>query len=154
MPNSEIMTPDTRQQPQEPQVTTEEFNEFLAVNLPFCTTMGLRAHDVKFGEGTMRWVYDDAYTRPPDFVCGPIMMALADASLYLALFTVVGIEPNALTNELKTNFLRPARGQDLLATARVIKNGRRVMYGAVDIAEASDTTRLVAHATGSYVRPD
>lgn len=102
----------------------------------------------------MHWTYSDAFIRPPDFVSGPIMMTLADASIYLALFTMVGIEPVALTNELKTNFLRPARGRDLLATAKILKLGRRVAYGSVDIYEANDRDRLVAHATGSYVRPD
>ncbi len=136
------------------QIDTETFNAFIATELPFCTTMGINAEAVGNGWGQLRWTYDANYTRPPDFVCGPIMMALADAALYLALFSVVGIEPDALTNELKTNFLRPARGQDLIATAKIIKMGRRVMYGAVDVCEASDLTRVIAHATGSYVRPD
>ena len=135
-------------------VDADTFNAFAATDLPFCVTMGIAAEAVGPGWGRLRWTYSDNYTRPPDFVCGPIMMALADAALYLALFTMVGVEPLALTNELKTNFLRPARGEDLIATGRILKLGRRVVYGTVDIAEASNPERLVAHATGSYVRPD
>lgn len=136
------------------QIDLVTFNDFIATDLPFCTTMGIKAVAVGHGWGQLRWGYDANYTRPPDFVCGPIMMALADASLYLALFSIVGIEPQALTNELKTNFLRPARGQDLVATAKIIKMGRRVVYGAVEVCEADDLERIIAHATGSYVRPE
>ncbi len=135
-------------------VDVATFNAFIATDLPFCTTMGIKAESVGDGWGQLRWTYDANYTRPPDFVCGPIMMALADAALYLALFSVVGLEPNALTNELKTNFLRPARGQDLIATAKIIKMGRRVVYGTVDVCEANDLTRVISQSTGSYVRPD
>ena len=136
------------------QIDVETFNAFISTDLPFCTTMGIKAEAVGDGWGQLRWTYDANYTRPPDFVCGPIMMALADAALFLALFSVVGIEPLALTNELKTNFLRPARGQDLIATGKIIKMGRRVVYGAVEVCEANDLTRVIAHSTGSYVRPD
>ena len=81
------------------------------------------------------------------------MMALADVALYFALFTRTGIVPLALTNELKINFLRPAIGEDLLARARLLKLGRTVAYGDVDIFAVNDADRLIAHATTSYILP-
>lgn len=138
--------------PTESLVTTEQFDSFAAESLPFLRTFGVTAFDVGPARGTMHWRFDPSMTRPPDFVSGPLMMTMADASLYLALFTVVGIEPVALTNELKTNFLRPAQGKDLFAEATMVTVGRRVAFGTVELWEAGDRDRVVAHATGSYIR--
>lgn len=138
--------------PNEPLVSAAEFDAFAVESLPFCATFGIGTESVACGSGTMRWRYHESMIRPPDFVSGPLMMTLADASLYLALFTVVGVEPLALTNELKTNFLRPARGRDLLARATMVTVGRRVAFGTVDLWEDGSPDRVVAHATGSYIR--
>ena len=81
-------------------------------------------------------------------------MTLADVAVYLAIFGRLGIIPLAVTNELKMNFLRPAIGGDVIARAELIKVGRRVAYGAVDVYMDGDPDRLVAHATSSYVLPD
>ncbi len=45
-------------------------------------------------------------------------------------------------------WLRP--GGDILATARVIRMGRRITYGEVHLAAADQPDRLIAHATSSY----
>ncbi len=138
--------------PATPLISAARFDEFAVDALPFCAAFGIRAVEVGSATGTMRWTYDESMIRPPDFVSGPLMMTLADASLYLALFTVVGVEPLALTNELKTNFLRPARGRDLVAQATMVTVGQRVAFGTVELWEEGTRNRLVAHATGSYIR--
>jgi uncharacterized protein (TIGR00369 family) len=138
-------------------VTVTEVNEFIAGQLPFTTAMGIRCEALAPGESLLRWRHDDGWIRPGGeerFVCGPVMMALADVGIYTAIFTVVGITPLALTNELKTTFLRPAFGGDLLCRTRLVKAGRRVAYGVGDIFVDGDEDRLVAHATSTYVMPD
>jgi uncharacterized protein (TIGR00369 family) len=60
----------------------------------------------------------------------------------------------AVTSELKMNFLRPAVGGDVLATARVLKLGRRIAYGEVHVHMANGRERLIAHATCSYALPE
>lgn len=138
----------------EPNVTVADIERFAAAELPFCAAFGISCESLGDGEATARFRYDPKFIRPPDFVCGPVMMALADAALYFAIFTRLGIVPLALTNELTTSFLRPARGTDLLGRARLLKVGRRVATGTVDIAAAGDPTRSIAHSLGSYILPD
>lgn len=81
-------------------------------------------------------------------------MALADVTVYLAIFGRLGIVPLAVTNELKMNFLRPAIGGDVLARADLMKLGRRVAYATVDVFMDGESDRNVAHATASYILPD
>jgi uncharacterized protein (TIGR00369 family) len=78
-------------------------------------------------------------------------MALADVAFWLALMTNTGEERMALTLEMKTSFLRPARG-DLRCEAHVLRAGRRIVYGEASTFDAADT--LVAHHTLTYIRPD
>ncbi len=135
-------------------VTVEQVNAFVKKELPFSVEMGISCEALKLDEAVGRWRFNRKYLRPVDFVSGPVMMALADAVLYFAVFTRGGIVPGALTSELKMNFLRPAVGRkDLLARARILKRGRRVLYGVVDVWEEGSEDRLVAHATASYLPP-
>ena len=81
-------------------------------------------------------------------------MALADVAVYVAIFGRAGIVPLAVTNELKMNFLRPAKDGDVLARAELLKMGKRIAYASVDLFMDGAPDRLVAHATSSYVMPE
>ena len=98
--------------------------------------------------------YEERWTRPGAMVNGVTLMGLADLAVYVAIFTHLGIQPMAVTNELKMNFLRPAVGRDVIARATLLKLGRRIAYASVGLSELDDAQRLVAHATASYVLPE
>lgn len=135
-------------------VTLEQIRAFNAANVPFTAMMNITCDSLGDGFAIARFTFDERWTRPVDFIAGPVQMALADACFYWALFTKIGIVPDAVTNELKYNFLRPAMGEDMLCKAEVLKIGRRVAYGVADVYMESNPNRLVGHATTSYVLPD
>lgn len=135
-------------------VTLEQLQAFNAEMVPFCAEMNIRLESIADGVAVSRFTYEPRWTRPIDFVAGPILMAMADATFYWALFTKIGIVPLAVTNELKYNFLRPAVGGDVLCRAEVLKIGRRVAYGTAELYMDGSPERLVGHATTSYVLPD
>ena len=135
-------------------LTPEQVNDFIRAELPFARELGILCEALRPDEAVARWRFSELWLRPVNFVAGPVMMALADAALYFAVFTRGGLSPHAVTNELKMNFLRPAvERKDILARARILKRGRRVVYGSVDLWEDGHPERLVAHATSSYVLP-
>ena len=131
-----------------------EIEAVFATELPFFKEFGFVIESVDESAGLVRFEYDDRWTRPYQIINGGTLMTLADVAVYLAIFGRLGIIPLAVTNELKMNFLRPAIGGDVIARAELIKVGRRVAYGAVDVYMDGDPDRLVAHATSSYVLPD
>jgi uncharacterized protein (TIGR00369 family) len=138
-------------------VTIEQVNGFITAELPFTTLLGITCEGLAAGESLLRWRHHRGWIRPggeEEFVCGPVMMAMADVGIYTAIFTVAGITPLALTNELKMTFLRPAFGGDLLCRTRLVKSGRRLAYGVGDIFIEGDEARLVAQSTSTYVMPD
>jgi len=131
-----------------------EVEAFFEKELPFFEVFGFEIESMDEEAGVARFVYDEQWTRPYQIINGGTLMALADVAVYIAIFGRLGIIPLAVTNELKMNFLRPAIGGDVLARAELIKVGRRVVYGVVDVHMDDNPDRLVAHATSSYVLPD
>lgn len=136
-------------------VGVAEVQAFVDKELPSMQQFGITLERLDRDESLVRFVYNDAWIRPGgEIVSGPVLMAMADFAVYTAIFTRTGIVPLAVTNELKMNFLRPAIGRDVLARGRLVKLGRRVAFGTVDLFEEHAPDRLVAHASCSYVMPD
>jgi len=103
---------------------------------------------------TMSLAIEDEHLRPGSSVSGPTMMGLADVCLYVAILAQIGPEPMAVTTDLNCHFLRRARGdRDLIANARIIKLGRRLVVGEVQLFSAGDE-QPVAHVTATYAIPD
>jgi uncharacterized protein (TIGR00369 family) len=81
------------------------------------------------------------------------MFKLADFAIYVAILHELGFAAEqAVTASLTINFLtRPAPG-DMLATACILKLGRRLAVAEVAIHPAG-IDQMVAHATGTYAIP-
>jgi len=93
-----------------------------------------------------------ALERPGGIINGPALMAAADCAMWLAIKGRFGIEYDALTSELNTAFLSPAKAEHVYCTARILKAGRRRIYGTAECHNRSG--RLFTHHTVTYVRPD
>jgi len=91
--------------------------------------------------------------RPGGTVSGPVMMAVADVALYVAILGEIGIVPLAVTTSLNINFLRkPAGDRAILGVCKLLKLGRTLAIGEVSIySEGLDEP--VAHAVGTYAIP-
>lgn len=135
-------------------VSVEQFQDIVSAGLPQLNGWNMKVEHLAFGEGTILLPYQDSFLRPGGTISGPTMMALGDLALYLAVLSTVGPEPMAVTTSLNTNFLHfPAAG-DLRAKVRVLKAGRRLVYGDVEIfALAGDPELCVTHITGTYSVP-
>jgi uncharacterized protein (TIGR00369 family) len=90
--------------------------------------------------------------RPGGTISGPVMMALADFTMYVAVLSAIGWVPLAVTTNLTINFLKKPAARDLLAEARLIKLGKRLAVGEVDIRSDGDDD-LVAHVVSTYSIP-
>jgi uncharacterized protein (TIGR00369 family) len=72
--------------------------------------------------------------RPGGTISGPTLMALADFAMYVVLLSAIGPVGLAVTTNLSINFLRKGQpGQDVLAAARLLKLGKRLAVGEVNL---------------------
>ncbi|NNE79351.1 MAG: PaaI family thioesterase [Silicimonas sp.] len=95
----------------------------------------------------------ERHLRPGGTVSGPSLFALADCGVYLCLIAMVGPEALAVTTNASIDFMRkPEAGQTLLANVRLLKLGRSLVVGDVQIRPETGVD-LVARATLTYSRP-
>ena len=118
----------------------------------FIAGFGLRVSHCAPGECSLVLPFDPDLERPGGIVNGVALMGAADVAMWLAIMTLRGTDEAWVTSDLKTAFLKPARREDVVATARVLKPGRRSMYGTVDCV--GQRSGLVAHHVVTYSRID
>ena len=131
------------------ELTPAEVDAFVAAEYQAVHAGGFRCESVAEGTAITRWTYDASALRPGGLISGPIQFTAADLALWYLSFTIVGLQPMAVTSDLSMSFLRPASGGDLLAKAHLLRAGRTRIVGRVDLWVDGDD-RLVGHATGSY----
>lgn len=130
--------------------TPAEVDAFIAEVYPATDSGGYRCEVIEEGRTVARWQYDETILRPGGFISGPVQFTVADVALWYLSFTVVGLQPMAVTSDLQITFLRPAVGGDLLGEAHLLRAGRTRISGRVSLWVDGEPDRPVAHATGSY----
>ncbi len=91
--------------------------------------------------------------RPGGTVSGPILMAVADCALYVAILGEIGIVPLAVTTSLTINFMRkPSSTKDIVDECTLLKVGKSLAVGEVSLFSEGDE-KAVAHVVGTYSIP-
>jgi len=117
----------------------------------FLRAYGFRVISVNKSLCTLELPHRPALERPGGIINGPALMAAADCAMWLAIKARLGVEGDALTSELNTAFLAPAKGGHVYCTAKILKFGRRRIYGTAECHGKNGT--LFSHHTVTYVRP-
>jgi len=137
-----------------PKISRDELAERLRAEFPETAHIAGEYEIVElwYGGCRLRRPYSHGTARPGGTLSGATMMALGDFAVYLAVLSAVGWVPLAVTTSLNVNFLKKPPARALLAEAHLIKLGKRLAVGVVDIhSEGEDD--LVAHVTSTYSIP-
>ena len=133
-------------------ISIEELERLTREKLPFARISKFRTEELKSGRAIVRAPYSNEFLRPGGTISGPIMMGLADFAMYAAVLTRVGVVELALTTNLNINFLHRPEPGDLLAKARLIKLGKHLAVGQVEVY-VDGHEDMVAHVTATYSLP-
>jgi len=138
-----------------PAMTVDEISKLLHEVFPqgFYPGCGLTIERVEYAKSRIRRHFQEGYIRPCVTISGPTMSELADFAMYVAVLSAVGPQPLAGTTNLNINFLRKPGKGDLIADARLMKVGKRLAVGAVEIY-SDGVAELVAHVTSTYSIPE
>jgi uncharacterized protein (TIGR00369 family) len=128
----------------------DEINRFFASDFPTARCVVDAAGQMG---ATISYPVTPQDLRPGGTVSGPVLMAVADVALYVAILGEIGIVPLTVTTSLNINFLRkPAADRDVVAVCKLIKVGKALAVGEVSLySKGSDA--VVAHAVGTYSIP-
>ena len=133
-------------------ISIEELECLTREKLPFARIFKFQVEALEAGRAIVRAPYSNEFLRPGGTISGSVMMGLADFAMYAAVLTRVGVVELAVTTNLNINFLhRPTPG-DLLAKARLIKLGKRLAVGVVEVY-VDGHNDMVAHVTSTYSLP-
>ncbi len=116
----------------------------------------LTVESVQPGRARIRMRYRDWMQRPGASLSGPTLMAAADTAMYVAVMAHVGPELMAVTADMNLRFLHRGALGDVIAEARILKLGRRLVVMDCSVWSDAEPERLVMQASGSYAvpRPD
>lgn len=131
-------------------MNTETLDAALAdLFAPWVQALGLRVETFEAGAVTLRLPRNDQLSRVGDMLCGQAMMAAADTAMVLALISHFGAFRPCTTVQMNTSFLKPLSGQDALVEARLLRAGKALAFGEIDIRGADDD-RSVCRASTTY----
>lgn len=133
-----------------PLISLADFHILLADQHPFSLLLGIDV--VRIGRGTARAVLParDAHQRLGGIVAGPMLMGLADLTMYAAVVGATG-QAHAVTASLTINFLRKSPAGAIYADARLLKVGRLSAGEVILTGEGSDEP--LAHIVSTWSVP-
>ncbi len=117
---------------------------------PWVQELDLRVLAARPGEIELALPVGARHVHGGGVMCGQTMMSAADTAMVLAIMTQLGEFRPMTTVQLQTSFLRPiaAGSDDAKVTARVLRLGKTLVFGEIEVADA--TGKLAAHATTTY----
>ena len=116
---------------------------------PWIQALGLTVEGADADSVTLRLPQSPQLSRVGGMVCGQALMAAADTAVALALMNHFGAFRPCTTVQMNTSFLKPLSGQDALVQARIVRAGKTLAFGEVDIRGADDG-KSASRATATY----
>jgi uncharacterized protein (TIGR00369 family) len=118
----------------------------------FTMHYGLRLVSLGDGRCVLEMPFSRAIMRPGGIVSGPALMAAADATMWIAVLTRLGPRDGSVTSTMTTTFLRAGQREPVRCEARVLRLGRRLVYGVAQCTGRDGA--LLSHHVMTYARPE
>ena len=117
---------------------------------PWLLDLNLLVETIGNNQVEVRLPHSEDLCRSHQVICGQAMMALIDTCMVFVCYLAQGSYGNCTTVSQNTSFMRPVIGQDIIATGRVVKAGRQLVFGEVSLRSAGDD-RVVCQGTSTYM---
>lgn len=133
----------------EPTLSLADLDAILEqVLAPWVRQLGLRAHAVQPDGVTLLLPFDPSMRHAGGVVCGQVLMSAADTAMIVAIASQLGGFKPMTTVTLTTNFMRPVIEGDMLVRATVLRMGKTVVFGAIELSGPDG--KLAVQATTTY----
>ncbi|MEN7528147.1 PaaI family thioesterase [Cupriavidus sp. DL-D2] len=115
---------------------------------PWVRELGLRAAAVDASGVTLRLPFREHFRHAGGVVCGQVLMSAADTAMIVAISAALGEFRPMTTVTLTTNFMRPVIDGDVLVRANVLRLGKTVVFGEIELT--GQDGKLAVQATTTY----
>lgn len=117
------------------------------IKFPFLEHIGAKLKMCGDGKAEVELLTQEYHLQHLGFIHGGVISTLMDNTGWYAAVSNVDEEHTAVTMEIKINYLKPASGKHLIASAEVKRQGRTTSFVTIEL---HDEGKLVAFATGTY----
>lgn len=115
---------------------------------PWVRSLSLTPVSISEESVTLRLPFSGELRHSGGVICGQVFMAAADTAMVVAISAALGEFRPMTTVSLNTNFMRSVRKGDVLITARVLRMGRNLVFGEVELFD--EDGKMAVHATTTY----
>lgn len=129
--------------------SAEDFEKIAREDVPYVGQLGLKFEQIDGELMVVRLPFRDDMIRPGGTISGPVMMGVADFTLYAMVLVRQPDAVQSVTASLTANFLRRPKPADLMFEGKLLKIGRRLAMGEVTVYSSGDP-EPVCHVTGTY----
>jgi acyl-CoA thioesterase len=118
--------------------------------VPYARLLGIQLEKVSPGEATLTLAIRPELSQNHGVVHGGAIASLIDTATAFAILTLLEPEERVTTVDLTISYLRPGFEGQLRATARVLRQGRRLLATSADVTDETGT--LLATALSTYLK--
>jgi len=118
------------------------------VHIPFVEALGMKLLRCAGGESELRMPLRPEFLNSWAVAHGGVLMSLLDVAMATAARSHDRAGPGVATVEMKTSFMRPAEGQHLSATGRLLHRSSTLAFCEATVHD--DQGQPCAHATGTF----
>ncbi len=119
---------------------------------PWVRALALTPVKVDDESATLRLPFSGELRHSGGVICGQVFMAAADTAMVVAISAALGGFKPMTTVSLNISFMKAVRKGDVLVVARVLRLGRNLVFGEVELLD--EDGRLAVHATTTYALLD
>ncbi|MEK9900933.1 MAG: PaaI family thioesterase [Rhodospirillaceae bacterium] len=113
------------------------------VMTPWLDELGMVVEELTEDGAVVRLPWHERIARDGGLVTGQALMSFADAAMVVVISSAIGGFQKMATIDMTTSFLAPAFDSDIIARGKVLRRGKRMVYGRIDL-ETADTGEQVA----------
>jgi uncharacterized protein (TIGR00369 family) len=115
---------------------------------PWVRALGLKPVSVTDEGATLRLPFSGELRHSGGVISGQVFMAAADTAMIVAISAALGEFKPMTTVSQNISFMRAVRNGDVLVTARVLRMGRNLVFGEVELTD--EDGKMAVHATTTY----
>jgi acyl-CoA thioesterase len=119
-------------------------------HIPYANLLGIELQKVTPGTATLSLEIKEELKRNNGIAHGGAIASLIDTATAFATLSVLNPDQRSTTIDLTINYLRPLIKGKATATAKVVRNGRRILAVSAEVFDESGN--LAATALSSYIK--
>jgi uncharacterized protein (TIGR00369 family) len=118
--------------------------------VPFGKLLGVKLENIKPGVATLSLEIRDDFMQNNGVVHGGVIASLIDTATAFSIIPLLAKDEKITTVDLTITYLRPVISGTIQATAKVLREGGRVIVTSADVRDADGN--LASTALSTYLR--